>query len=278
MEIDKSLITYRKYDNINVPILKINKGTLLFRLVSDNPTDNTTIEEMMKSSFIGIKNSEDTRCLDVNHNVFFYPYPYIMDTNPFLKNSTNNNMVFFETTCDINVALLLHPSKFYRINKNEENEFLTTCDRYELCGKIPGKYYDPCFKFEFLKQNPDIMGIYGISIKDSNRFMKMFNKPIFKPFRKFIKFHKDIRTKGVPELILYPMKNRSVETIFKIPDSKIDNDEYLYDYIKENENMFNYKLVNVFAHKPLKIDELYKYMNEQKDYKISNKSGFYEKI
>lgn len=282
MEISKSLITYRKYnykgEQIDVPILLIKKGTLLFRYVYDIPEDNKSIEAMLKGSFLGIKTDEDKFCLPCHYNVFFYPYPYIMDTNKYLSKFKikESQMVLFETTKDINVALLLSPSELTRIGKDEENEILTTCNQYNYCGNLKGIYYDACFKEEFLNQNMDILGYYGISENDSRRFMNQYKKPFFKPFSKFIHFYKDSKTKGVPELVLYPRNIREKESI----ELEIKED-VIYDYITENQDLYNYKMVESFEHKPYnKNDMLFKYLNNEfkKEYKFNKLSGFYERI
>lgn len=273
MQIDKSLISYRNFEGYEIPILHLKKGTLLFRLVHTNPIDNTNITDMMDSTFLGIKETKTDFCLSSSYNVFFYPYPYIFDTNKYLK-PTESKMVLFETTKELNIALLLKPSKYTRISKNEKNDFMITCDNFVFCDNKKGRYNDPCFTEEFMKQNPDVVGMYGIQQNDSRRFMSQFNSNKFKPFKKFIHLHQDDKSVGVPEMILYPLISREMKDI----NTKVDRD--VYDIIKENENKFNYKIVNIFDHKPYEVDELYKYMKTdiRKEYQFNKLSGFYERI
>jgi hypothetical protein len=281
MEIDESLITYRSFnfknEVIKIPILKIKKGTLLFRFIYDIPKDNKKMEDMLSGSFLGINVSENSFCLPNQYNVFFYPYPYIMDTNKYLfkYKPDDSQMVLFETTTDINVALLLSPSPFRRVGKGEENEILTTCDKYTYCDGLSGFYYDACFKKEFMEQNMDIMGYYGISENDSKRFINQYKKQEFKPFRKFIHLYTDSETQGVPELVLYPRRIRKDESInLKIEPEKI------YDFISENKNLYNYKIVNIMKHKIYgKNDELSRFLNTEfkTDYKFNYLSSFYER-
>jgi hypothetical protein len=278
MEINEKYITYREYKDVKVPILKIKKGTLLFRYVYDIPQDKKTIKSMLEGSFLGIKIDKESFCLPNQYNVFFYPYPYIMDTNKYLSifKPKESHMVLFETTKDLNVALFLLPSEMNRIGKNEENEILITCDNYSYCNGLKGFYFDACFRDDFLKNNMDIMGYYGISENDSKRFMTQYKKSFFTPFRKFIHLHKDTKTIGVPELVLYPRTIREIDSI----NTEIKEDS-IYEYILENQNIFNYKTVDEFKHKPFdKNDKLFYYLNRdfKKNYKFNKLNGFYEKI
>jgi hypothetical protein len=271
MQIDDSLIDYITYNDKQIPILNIKKGTLLFRYVYDNPGDNVTINKMAPGSFLGIQNEKDENeyCLPSNYNVFFYPYPYVMDTNKYLK-PTASKMMLFETTTDIKVALFLKPSLYTRNMTGEENEISVSCDNFNFCYGLKGRSHDPCFKEEFMKQHPEIMGIYGISFNDNKRFLQQFNKPIFKPFRKFIHMYEDNKTIGVPELMLYPLRRRGDEIV-----TKVEGD--VYDFIKKHEKSFNYEAVNVFNHKPLKMyDELFVFMNNiNKKYRFDKASSFF---
>lgn len=274
MQIDNSLIEYVEFQGAKVPIMIIKKGTLLFRYVYDNPSDKVTISKMAPGSFLGIQNENDENeyCLPDNYNVFFYPYPYVMDTNKYLK-PTASKMMLFETTVDIKVALFLKPSLYTRNLTGEENEISMSCDNFNFCYGLKGRKHDPCLKKEFLQQHPDVMGIYGISFNDNKRFIQQFNSPKFKPFKKFIHMYKDKKTVGVPELMLYPLIKREGEII-----TKVEGD--VYDFIKECKSAFNYEAVNVFNHKPLnKNDELFVYMNQiNKQYKFNKNSSFYETI
>jgi hypothetical protein len=284
MEIDESLLEYRNYKfngkNVEIPILTIKKGTLLFRYVYDIPKDNKFIKDMSEGSFIGIRKSRnvDSFCLPFTYNVFFYPYPYIMDTNKYLfYNKVNRaEMVLFETTKDLKVVLLLTPSKLRRISKEEENEILITCDNYEYCENLKGFYYDACFRKDFLEKNKDIMGYYGISEGDSKRFLKSYKTPKYKPFKKFVHFYKNDKNVGIPELVLYPRNERIFEDInIEIKKGKV------YEYIKENEDLFNYKMIDTLKHFPYgKNDELSRFLNKDfvQKYFFNKLSGLYERF
>ena len=55
----------RKFKEIDIPIMVIPKGTILFRSVKEGIDD-----------FCGIPNDEPNEyCMNKNYNVFFYPYP-----------------------------------------------------------------------------------------------------------------------------------------------------------------------------------------------------------
>jgi hypothetical protein len=294
MDIRKDYIEYRSFNGVNVPIMTIPKGSLLFRLVYNSEQEKTKIDKMMKESFLGLTMSKPIRnfneevefdedefsfseaeeefCLHNNHNVFFYPYPYVMDTNWYIRNTTESKMVLFETTKDIKVALFLSPSGMTRINKGMESVIATTCDNFSFCDDKKGRDYDPCFKYEFMEKFPDVVGMYSIQQRDSKRFLDVYktaNK--FKPFKKFIHFYKDSKTIGIPELILYPLQERSLESLY----NKINLDAY--EYITGNENDYNYKVVEVFDHEIYEKDKLFTYMSKQKDYIFNQGTGFYER-
>ena len=54
----------RKFKEIDIPIMVIPRGTLLFRSVREGIDD-----------FCGISNHKNEYCMNKNYNVFFYPYP-----------------------------------------------------------------------------------------------------------------------------------------------------------------------------------------------------------
>jgi len=278
-------IEYRNYVNnedelYKVPILNIPKGVLMFRYVYDIPEDNKNIVDMTISSFLGINKSKKdiekkSLCLPKHYNVFFYPCPYVMDTNKYIQKypPKDSNMVIFETTKDVKVVLLTSPSKFYRIDKGEENPLSINCDKYTYCDNIKGFEYDPCFRENFLKQHPDVMGMYGLSKNDAKRFMKKYEKPFYSKFRKYIKIQKDIRgVSGVPELILYPLSYR-----YENVDFDFEKESDIYDFIQKNQDNFNYKAIDTFKHKPYQsYDELSNFMkNINKEYKFDKTWGFY---
>ena len=54
MDISKDYIEYRSFNGVNVPIMTIPKGSLLFRLVYNSEQEKTKIDKMMKETFLGL--------------------------------------------------------------------------------------------------------------------------------------------------------------------------------------------------------------------------------
>jgi len=268
MEIDQSLITYRTFKNVEVPIMKIKKGSLFFRLIYDTPSKNIYHNISAIETFLGRKVNDTTFCLTPNHNVFFYTFPYVMDTNYylFMDNVRKGKMMVCKATKDLNVALFLSPSNFERVNKKQSNEFVITCDNFE------GHASDPCFREEFMVNNTDVVGMYTLQRSDVRNFKNIAKKSFFKPFEKFIYYYRDVQyTIGPPELILYPLQRRSMNTIC----TELSMDVDIYDYIRKNQEMYNYEVIEVFDHKFFQKDKLYSFMNQNFN-KFNFRSGFYE--
>ena len=251
------LLEYRDYKtesgvNVIIPILTLKTGTVLFRGVLD--------PSKFISDFLGIPipGKPDSYCLPTQYNSFFFTYPYVFDTNYYNKLEAvgqNSHTSLYVLTNDVKVALFVKPSTLVRANKDEPNVISESCDNYTFCDGLKGRSYDPCFTEEFMKANPDVLGMYAIQKKDNVSFLKTYNKDTrFKSFKKFISFIYDEYMMGAPELILYPRRKRVFE------DVKVDLKELgltFEEYMKIHYEEFNYYSLDIYKHNPLDLDEMY---------------------
>jgi len=225
----------------------IPKDTLLFRMV-DNQNDD----------FYGIKlNKDSNSCIPYNYNVFFYFDPYTFDFIPeWFKNY--KKIEVYAINEDILIFNLL--SKAYnRGTRYWKNSVIERCDiNKNACGT--GREYDPCFKTEFIKNNPDIYGYITMGKSDSKKFMdnikkadknKTKNVHIVKSFKGY---------KGIPEIALYPLINRDIKNIYI---NNNDSEKFL------NSNKYVYRHITTLERNPKIIEEFIK------DHTTNGKYGFF---
>lgn len=182
------IFSVREYSSYKIHIITIPKGTILFR-GEENSDDKC-----------GIKINNEY-CSYKNLNLFFYFYPFYSEeytTHTMNAYYTTETLVFVNLTCP---SELTHSAKF-------DDNIFNSCDIIEpkICKKYTGRSYDICFTNDFLKANPDIMGYIGISRIDIAVNNNKYNDtPI--PFYSTMwadKYHF-----GVPEIALFPMRERS---------------------------------------------------------------------
>jgi hypothetical protein len=249
------LISKITFNGVEIPILTIPKGTVLFHYQKDDTN--------LATNFFGEEIEKSKYCLSPKRNTFFYPFPYIMDTNKYIwedfKNEINpyyNTMLICTTTTDLKVVLMLKPSPFVRDNTKVRNNFTKNCDAYMVCGK-PGINTDPCFTDEFISEFPEIVGFIGLEHADTNRFYKKFAQKRFKSFRKFIMLYRDAKWMGVPEIVLHPLRTRNQVEIVREVKSGFE-----LDMILKQEKTLNFKPLQVFEHTPFETpDELSIYLD-----------------
>ena len=242
-----SLIEQRSYNDIQVPLLTIPKGTVLFRSMRK--------EGLILTDFLGIPDEENNYCLSPYHNVYFYTYPYVIDTNKHAENENKMHMVMYVTATDVKVVLLLNPSPYVR-HRDEKAPFFTECDKVQFCGTT-GKEYDKCLLMDFMQDNPDVCGMIGIQAADVTRFNNKWRTPEFEPFRKFVTFlwdagnMRDKKNYGTPEIALYPLRMRNLKEI----KTKVDDSTNMFDYIMKRSNKYNYIPFQSMYHQFLKHDD-----------------------
>jgi hypothetical protein len=196
-----------KYGNSAVPVIKIPKGTLLFRAVEDQQSD-----------FKGVEN-----CFPPQYNVFFYFAPFVVDGIHWYDFIPD--MQVYVATQEIRVVSLISPSKYTRgsrLNKTQK-QFMVSCSKTRKACLKP-RPYDPCFRESFLKKNPDILGWVAIGHKDIVSYADAVKQGKIGEGAKYVRTVRDARKlEGPPELAIYPLKERATEDIAPPTDLSLFN-------------------------------------------------------
>lgn len=209
----------RKYKDVDIPIMIIPKGTILFRSVKKGIDD-----------FCGIPNDEKNEyCLNQSYNVFFYPYPAYRE--PKFK--------IFVVEKTLKIVNMIYPSYFSRgIRYSRKYDFIQNCSEVEpdFCEGDAGSPYDPCLSEEFLKENPDIAGMICLAELDTPA-----HKDKYTNLNKYSLLHRDVRGEmGVPELILHPKQTRQISDKYWSEQECVkenNNYSYLIDSKNNRENI-----------------------------------------
>jgi len=212
------------YRNTKLLVKEFPKGTVLFRLVRKKNDDEIR----------GIPIGDDLRCISPNHNVFFYPNPFIAKKalQMWCKDSKHMNVYILEHP--VKVLWLLTPSKYSRVTKNTKRNFIKRCSKIKK-GCIPyhgaGMHsaFNPCLSDSMIKNYPDITGIINLSVGDAPRIRQTLRETP-KNFLRFMHtaMDADIKYPSIPELILHPLKERPQKDLLVYPDTKLDNAYYFY--------------------------------------------------
>lgn len=201
-----------KYGKQTIPVIKIPKGTLLFRGVT-NP----------ESDYNGVNN-----CISPHYNVFFYFSPFVLDGISGWYDNIEDMQIYVASR-DLRVASLLSPSKFTRKTRLTRKQFMVPCNKTRK-SCIPGREYDPCFRDSFMEKYPSLVGWTAIGHADIRDFKKTADTGKLGSRMKYVPFAKDARgLEGPPELALYPLKVRHKNDV--IPPT--DKEEFNYKHIKE---------------------------------------------
>lgn len=222
------------YRNSELLVKTIPKGTLLFRLTKSQ-----------KNDIRGIPKEDGTRCILPNHNVFFYPNPFVgkYALSKFIKAKERKEITVYILKHDIKVFWLLEPSKYSRVDKNRKRFFMKRCSTIRkgcLDKVIPTGIhanYNPCLSDTIIKKYPDIVGMLGIAYGDSERVNEAFRNKTVR-HKKFYKFAKDSNnTNSIPELILHPLTKRNEKPLIVKPDDTLDtNYKQLAIFEADNED------------------------------------------
>jgi hypothetical protein len=249
------LIEKRLFNNEEIYTLTIPKGTVLFR--------SMTGKDRIITDFLGVESETSSKvdstdyCLSPYHNVFFYLYPYVIDTNIHAKKEGKTHMVLYHTATDLKVLLLLKPSPWIRSEKYADPA-TKVCSEYQYCG-VTGRPYDKCLTMDFMEANPDVAGMIGIQGADIKRFGDHWPKRYFEPFRKFVTFMwdagnmKDKDNSGPAEIALYPRRVRSIMEI----NTTVSDKQDLYSYVKKRIDEYNFFPFDDINHKYFAKDKLY---------------------
>ena len=188
-----------EFDGKQIRLMKIPKDTLLFRAVQHSESD-----------FIGADVAPGKLCIPVNYNVFFYTSPFVVDgVHWFDKDFPNVDV--YRTPHELTIVSMIKPSSLTRSSRKEKGQIIEACSEQKACLK--GREYDPCFKPEFLKENPNVHGWIALTAADSREVLNAIKQG--KLDAKDIPMVEDSRgVRGPPEIALYPLKTRSLKDIF----------------------------------------------------------------
>ena len=212
------------YRNTKLIVKELPKGTVLFRLVKKKNED-----EMR-----GIPIGENLRCISPNHNVFFYPNPFIAKKALEMWSKTSKNMSVYILEYPIKVLWLLKPSKYTRVTKNTKRNFIKKCSLIKpgcipLKGQSMHSPYNPCVSDTMIKKYPEITGMIDLSLGDAPRIRQSL-KNTSKRLLKFMHTAEDsiVSYPSIPELILHPLRKRPQKDLLVYPDTKLDNSYSFY--------------------------------------------------
>lgn len=235
------------------------KHTLLFRTVKD-----------VKSDFAGMRIDDKSNkyCLSKNHNVFFYPYPFVADAiesiNPYGYYKEHDCMEIYETTHDLKLLSLIKPSLMTRGDRFSGSS-ITTCDKTNTYKCKKGRSYDPCLSHVFQTKNPDVVGYIGIGRQDGLWVQEAIEKKtIPKKEVDYIHLSSDRLNKGVSEIVLYPLQKRI---------------EYLGTYkqfMKKYGSLINYKHITSLSRKDSN-KEIHRFLKDECVFDKDSKLWFLKK-
>lgn len=219
------------YRRTPIMVKTIPKGTLLFRLTKS-----------VKDDMRGYPKKDGTRCILSNHNVFFYPNPFVgkLALSEFIKAKEYPTISVYILKNDVKVVWLLKPSKFAKTEKNKTGSFLKRCstirkgcvDKASLYGSHAP--YNPCFSDGLIKKYPDVVGIMAIAFRDMKRIKDAMSSKRT-PGKRFFHFAEDSNeNSSIPELILHPLKKRPSKDIIVHSDDSLETNYRLLTQIDES--------------------------------------------
>lgn len=235
--------THRRTDGavhrvVPVHTTKLPKGTLLFRGVNGLGA--------MPNDFLGVTAGK-TYCLPAHYMVYFYPFPFVDSTV-----TSYPSYVIYVLTEDTEILTLISPAPLARANRANKLVPFATCselDRDMGCG-LTGRPYDPCLKTEFMAEYPTIAGLIGIAGQDRAAFVRRVADPRWRltPYANtYFGGYKDSLddAPGIPEIVLYPRKTKSMRDITGTPVFKSVED-FLH-WLPDHEADYVYKPYHVFS-------------------------------
>lgn len=226
--------TVRRLGSEKINITSLPKGTVLFKGFSADKHDK------MISDYLGW-HKKDGKYSYVwpNFNVFFYPYPFVVDEIGITD--VESLMVTSVLQNDVNLVLGVLPSENAR-NDRHSSGYLKSCSNIEISSHFEGLDYDPCLNPQFISQNQDVVGEIFISGTDASAHQKIKGSNLdFLKYRHFFQDKNNIV--GVPEVILHPFKKRSNHEL-KFNREETANQEWLM----KNLDKYNYRPISINKH------------------------------
>jgi len=198
-----------KYKGDNVNIATLPKGTVLFRGYRG--------EQNIIDDYIGYNTEKDNKTIiPEDYNVFFYPYPFAVEEY-FINFKT---FVIMSLQYDVQIVSQVYPSTNTHNDMNRGYEYVKPCK---------ARPYDPCLTGGFMKEYPKVVGQIGLFPGDIKAMNAIYSgkEETFKYWKNFMDYNGYI---GVPEVILYPFKERQKTKTFTEKDKTFES---LNNRIKE---------------------------------------------
>lgn len=219
------------YRNTKLLVKTLPKGTVLFRLVKKRNDDELR----------GIPLDDGTRCISPNHNVFFYPNPFIARQALQMWSKTSKHMNVYILEHPVQVLWLLSPSKYSRVTKNTKRNFIKRCSKIEA-GCVPyhpmGMHskFNPCVSDTLIRKFPEITGMINLSVGDASRIRDTI-KRLPKRLTEFIHTAEDAQSRfpSIPELILHPLRKRPQTHVIVKPEDTLDSAYSLYKHFSTDD-------------------------------------------
>ena len=235
--------THRRTDGavhrvVPVHTTKLPKGTLLFRGLTELGA--------IPNDFLGVT-SGPTYCLPPHYMVYFYPFPFVDSTI-----WTYRSYVIYVLTEDTEILTLISPAPLARANRANKLVPFATCRELERgmgCG-LEGRPYDPCLKTEFMTEYPTIAGLIGIAGQERAALTRNIANPRSRltPYANtYFGGYKDSLddAPGIPEIVLYPRKTKSMADLKGTPVFKSVED--FLRWLPDHEADYVYKPYRVFS-------------------------------
>ena len=212
------------YRNTKLLVKELPAKTILFRLVKKKNEDELR----------GIPLADGTRCISSNHNVFFYPNPFIAKKALKMWSADSKHMNVYILEHPVKILWLLSPSKYSRVTKNTKRNFIKRCSKVkDSCIPYSGvgmhSAFNPCVSETMIRKYPDVTGMINLSVGDAPRIHEML-RSTSKTLKKFMHTTMDAHIKypSIPELILHPLRLRPQKDLIVLPDTQLDNAYSLY--------------------------------------------------
>jgi hypothetical protein len=183
-----------------------------------------------KDDLRGYPKQDGTRCILSNHNVFFYPNPFVgkLALSEFIRAKDYPRITVFVLKNDVKVIWLLDPSPYSRVDKNRKRNFMKRCstarkgcvDRTSVRGSHAP--FNPCLSDTIIEKYPDVVGIMAIAFGDMERIKTNLPRKTMR-VRKFFKMATDSnKNHSIPELVLHPLKQRPSKDLIVQPGDLLE--------------------------------------------------------
>jgi hypothetical protein len=223
---------YILYDGTKFNTVIIPKGTLLFRGVHLEDSDNNS---KLFGELIGY-GSSGKYTIESTQNVFFYPVPFVSQC----VDQFNIHVLYF-TNYDIELLLMIKPSYVHRGMRKESKNPLSIL--FKTCKELGQQSDDPCLTPYCIEHFPQIKGYIAIANTDKDRFFIQYKKFMEKNIDKLDYVLSSMCSNsresiGIPEIVIHPLHLRKNEA--EIIRHTLWNSQDIINYTKKFRAMYNF--------------------------------------